>query len=101
MNNLPFDDDQQWRSVSRKRKKRSVHGHRNTKIRDSFYAFLETGLVVMTNAVILDHKQSMRVFSERHRQALMQNAIKYTTRCFIILSTGINSTSYSEANIEY
>ncbi|XP_039255837.2 C3 and PZP-like alpha-2-macroglobulin domain-containing protein 8 [Styela clava] len=73
MDNLPFEDEGFRPSKLGRRRKRSAHGRQQLTSRDSLYAFLETGLVVMTDVVTLKHKQDVQVFSQLSRQALMQS----------------------------
>lgn len=66
MNNIPFEEEKtipMWAFPSSQRRKRSLNDQfmSVSQSRDAKYAFLETGFIVMTDFVSLDHKKTMRV----------------------------------------
>jgi len=69
LNNLPFEQGIEWWRLTRPRRSASMWWD-NTFTRDAKYAFLESGLVVMTDVIKLDHKTSMRLFPHLVSQSM-------------------------------
>nr|CAB3233265.1 C3 and PZP-like alpha-2-macroglobulin domain-containing protein 8 [Phallusia mammillata] len=69
LNNLPYEQGIDWWRLSRSR--RSANRWWDIS-RDAKYAFLESGLVVMTDVIKLDYKMNVQLFPQLLRQSMRQ-----------------------------
>lgn len=72
LNNLPYEQGIDWWRLSRARRSANMWWDIS---RDAKYAFLEAGLVVMTDVIKLDYKMNVQLFPQLLRQS-MQQAIR-------------------------
>ncbi|CAK8682027.1 unnamed protein product [Clavelina lepadiformis] len=71
LNNLPYEQENAWWRLSRSKRSANMWWN-SANSRDAKYAFLESGLVVMTDVVSLNYKASTQLFSHLLTQSMNQ-----------------------------